>query len=631
MFLPASAVASLVLGVAPAGGVGGQSPVAKHYTKYEYMIPMRDGVRLYASVYVPKDVPGKHPILMERTPYGAGPYGPNLYSDNVPAQGKWHDAGYIFAFEDVRGKYMSEGKFEDIRPQLPEKHGPKDIDESTDTWDTVDFLVKHVPDNDGHVGLRGISYPGFYAEIGTVHTHPALVAASPQAPVSEWFMGDDWHHNGCLFVQDAFDFMTFFGPVRPKPTPRPAGIHTGRPPGPAYDFYLKTGAMPNFDKLYYRGRIPFWNEVLSHETYDAWWKARSVPTKLRDIHCALLFVGGFFDAEDCYGALNSFAASKRQNPNIPDFLCMGPWYHGMWADGNGTWFGDLDFGMPTSAWFQDNIEFPFFERYLRMQKSVPAPALATVFETGTNSWRTFAEWPPKQATKAAVYLGGDKTLLSSPGAGGGDAYVNDPSHPTPYTENLELEGRPLTYPIEDQRFAEKRPDVLTYESAPLNSDATWAGPVNVDLWIKTTGTDCDLVAKVIDVYPADTAQKKLDGDSMAGDELLVRGDIMRAKFRDSWSHPSPIKPGAPTRVRFKMDDVMHTFKKGHRLMIQIQSDWFPLVQRNPNVFTDINTAPDSAYRKATITVLHGRNYPSAVWYGLLPPLPGLSAALPRGG
>lgn len=621
MTFSALAIASLAI---TSGNIGQRptSAAADHYTKYEYMIPMRDGVSLYTAVYVPKDIKGKHPILMERTPYSAGPYGAEIYRPE-PISGPWHDAGYIFAYQDVRGKYMSEGDFVDIRPQLPDRHGPKEIDESTDTWDTVDYLIKHVPDSDGHVGLRGISYPGFYAEIGAVHNHPSLVAASPQAPVSEWFMGDDWHHNGCLFMQDAFDFMSFFGPVRPKPTAQPAGVSTGRPSGPAYDFYLQTGAMPNFDKLYYRGRIPFWNEVLDHETYDAWWKARSVPTKLKDIHCALLFVGGFFDAEDCYGALNSFAASKAQNPNTPDFLVMGPWFHGMWARSGGQFFGDYDFGMPTSTWFQNNVEFPFFEKYLRMQPDVPAPALATVFETGSNTWQKFAEWPPKDARPAAVFLGDNHQVVAEPGADGKDTYVNDPAHPTPYTENLSISRRPLTYPVMDQAFAEKRDDVLTYTSAPLTENETWAGPVNVDLWVQSTGTDCDLVAKVIDVYPADAPEKAQSGASMGGKEILVRGDIMRAKFRNSFSKPEPLVPGTPARVRFKMDDIIHTFKKGHRVMIQIQSDWFPLVQRNPNVFTDINKAPDSAYQTASITVLHGKKYPSAISCGRLSQTPGL--------
>ncbi|HLK16262.1 MAG TPA: CocE/NonD family hydrolase [Fimbriimonadaceae bacterium] len=623
MILLASSFISFALAVGGAPQRGGSSAAAQHYTKYEYMIPMRDGVSLYTSVYVPKDVPGKHPILMERTPYSAGPYGATVFR-GVPTQGKWHDAGYIFAWQDVRGKYMSEGDFVDIRPQLPAKHGPKDVDESTDTWDTVDYLVKNVPDNDGHVGMRGISYPGFYAEIGTVHTHPALVAASPQAPVSEWFMGDDWHHNGCMFIQDAFDFMQFFGVVRSKPGANTPGLQVNKGGKSAYDFFLETGAMPNFDKLYYKGRIPYWNEVLSHETLDDWWKARSVPSKLTDIHCALLFVGGLFDAEDCYGALNSFAASKRQNPGIHDFLCMGPWFHGMWARAGGQSLGDLNFGMPTSTWFQDNVEFPFFEKYLRMQTKLADPSVATFFETGTNSWQTFPEWPPKDAAKGAVYLGEGKSVVTKPDRDGSDSYVNDPAHPTPYIEDLNSTRRPLTYPLADQRFAEKRDDVLTFKSEPLGSDVTWAGPITVDLWIKCSSTDCDLVAKVIDVYPPDAPEKKLDGDSLANEEILVRGDIMRSKFRDSFSNPAPLAPDKPARVRFKMDDVLHTFKKGHRLMIQIQSDWFPLVQRNPNVFTDINTAPDSAYQKATITVLHGKKYPSAVWFGQLPQVPGIT-------
>jgi hypothetical protein len=590
---------------------------ADHYTKYEYMIPMRDGVQLYTAVYVPKDVHGKHPILMERTPYSAGPYGAELYRGE-PVTGQWHDAGYIFAYQDVRGKYMSEGTFVDVRPQLPANHGPKEIDESTDTYDTVEFLIHHVPDSDGHVGLRGISYPGFYAEIGAVNNHPALVATSPQAPVSEWFLGDDWHHNGCLFMQDAFDFMAGFGMDRPTPTPRQPRLPIERSEPEAYNFFLHTGAMPNFDKLYYHGKIPFWNEVLAHETYDSFWKARSVPDKLKNIHTAMLFVGGTFDAEDCYGALHSFAAAHKQNSKTPIFICYGPWFHGMWAGRGGQSLGDYDFGMPTSTWFQDNVEFPFFEKYLRMQNQVKMPQLATVFETGTNKWRTFANWPPRDAKGSEIYLNEAHDLsFEGPGLDGDDSYVNDPAAPTPYTELLTLGRRPLTYPVADQKFASKRDDVLTFTSEPLAQDMTWGGPINVDLWIKSTGTDCDLVAKVIDVYPDDSTEMSptRPPHALAGEDLLVRGDIMRAKFRNSWSNPTALTPGKPTEVKFTMDDVLHTFKKGHRLMIQIQSDWFPLVDRNPNVFTDINTAPDSAYQKATITVLHGKKYPSGIRFG----------------
>jgi hypothetical protein len=590
---------------------------AERFAKYEYMIPMRDGIKLYTAVYVPKDVSGKHPILMERTPYSAGPYGPARYHV-LPLSGEWYDAGYIFAYQDVRGKYMSEGDFVDVRPQLPANHGPKEIDESTDTYDTVEFLIHHVPDSDGHVGLRGISYPGFYAEMGAINNHPALVATSPQAPVGDWFLGDDWHHNGCLFLEDAFNFIGGLGMVRLKPSPELPVLQFERREPESYRFFLNTGAIPSFDQRYFQGKIPFWNEMLGHETYDSFWKARSVPDKLKNIHAAMLFVGGAFDAEDCYGALHAFAAAHKQNAATPIFFCYGPWFHGMWAERGATKFGDYNFGSPTSSWFQDNVEFPFFEKYLRMQDDVKMSALATVFETGTNKWRSFPAWPPTDAQKTEVYLDEAKRLtFEGPGRDGGDSYMDDPAEPTPYTELLTLQNRLLTYPVADQRFASKRKDVLTYTSAPLERDMTWGGPIDVDIWIKTTGTDCDLVAKVIDVFPDDSTETSRvpTPHSLAGEALLVRGDIMRAKFRNSWSNPTALTPDKPAEVKFTMDDVLHTFKKGHRLMIQIQSNWFPLVNRNPNVFTDINTAPESTYTKATITILHGSQYPSGVRFG----------------
>jgi putative CocE/NonD family hydrolase len=590
-------------------------PPQSGYTKYEYRIPMRDGTKLFTVVYVPTDNSEKHPILMQRTPYSSGPYGPSY--TRFQAQSPYTKAHYIIANQDVRGKFMSEGDFVDIRPELPANHGPKQFDESTDTYDTVDFLVKNVPNNNGAVGLRGISYPGFYAEIGTVHTHPNLKAASPQAPVSEWFLGDDWHHNGVLFQQDAFDFMSFFGPVRKGPSAMPDVINIDRGGLDAYHFYLQTGAMPNFDAKYYKGRIPFWNEVLGHESYDEWWKARSVPNELKDVHCALLFVGGWFDAEDCYGALHSFAASKKQN-KVPDFLVMGPWYHGGWASGNASTFGDLSFGMNTSEWYRDNVEFPFFEKYLRSQ-SVAEPYYATVFETGSNQWMKFPTWPPIQAKPKTLYLDQGKTLSFSPATEtGSDSYVNDPANPTPYLEDLSSTRRPREYVIADQRFAEKRDDVLTYTSGPLSEDMTVAGPIQVDLTAATTGTDADFVVKLIDVYPSDSTEVSPSGASMAGYELLVRGDIMRGKFRKSWSKPIPFTPGVPTKVPFEMNDILHTFKKGHKLMVQIQSNWFPLANRNPNVFTNILTAPDDVYQKATISIFHGSGTSSALHFKVLP-------------
>lgn len=590
-----------------------QSP---KFTKYQFMIPMRDGVRLCCIAYVPKGVKGPHPILLERTPYSAGPYGEDfreMYRQDFT------QAGFIMAFEDVRGKYMSEGKFEDIRPELAEHSNPTEIDESTDTADTVAFLIKHVPGNNGKVGLTGISYPGFYAEMGAINTPEGLAAVSPQAPVSQWFKGDDWHHNGVLFLQDAFDFMTWFGTVDTKPSPVHNGITVRRGGLSAYDFYLQTGAMPNFDAKYYKGQIPYWNEVLKHETYDAWWKARAAGPHLTNITCPMLFVGGLFDAEDMYGALHSYADAKKQNPKTPIYLVMGPWYHGMWDFGSGSNFGTLAYGQPTSTWFRKNIELPFFQKYLQGDKTATPVAPVNIYETGANQWHQFQQWPPKDLTESKLYLGANNSIQFDPsGPNGSNRYVNDPANPTPYLADWKTSTeRPTTYMNDDQTWASQRSDVLTYTSEPLTKDLTMTGPIQVKIWTSTTGTDEDLVVKVIDVYPANTTDKNPDGTPMANQQIMIRGDIMRAKFRNSFSHPEAMVPNQPTLVPFTLNSVFHDFRPGHRIMIQIQGDWFPLCNRNPNQFTDINTAPDSAYQKATVTIYYGQKYPTQISFGVL--------------
>ena len=594
------------------------------YAKAEYDIPMRDGVTLHTVVYSPKAVPGTHPILMERTPYGAGPYGPDRYK-NFRGSHKLQEAGYIFAFQDVRGKNQSAGDYVNIRPEL--KPGERGIDESTDTYDTVEWLVKNVPANNGAVGLWGISYPGFYAGVGAIDTAPHLKAVSPQAPVSNWFLGDDVHHNGAFFVQDNFNFSTGFDVPR-KGGPGSTGTRpTVDKTGDEYAFFLQAGTADGLDTTYYKGLIPYWTELVDHPNYDAYWKDRSLPDHMKDVKCAVLTVGGWFDAEDQWGALNTYARTERQNPGIPNFLVMGPWYHGMWASRDGTTFGDLDFGQNTSKYFQDQVEFPFFERYLRGQ-DVPPPAEATVFETGDNRWRTFAAWPPKGLGKATFYLGADKTIATTPSTGA-DAFVNDPAAPTPYLADYATSRRRTReYMVDDQRWADARPDVLVYKGEPFAADTTVAGPIDVDLWVATTGTDMDLVVKVIDVYPDDTTDKSpvrtlpdgttRGGASMAGYELNVKADVFRARFRDSFERPEPFVPGRPTRVHFKMNDLLHTFRKGHRLMVQVQGSWFPLVDRNPNTFVpNVERAKPADFQKATVTVLHDGKHASSLTFGTL--------------
>lgn len=587
--------------------------VSQSYSKAEYDIPMRDGVALHTVVYSPKNVSGLHPILMERTPYSAGPYGEGKFA-GFRGSPRMREKGYIFAFQDVRDKYLSLGDYINVRPEL--KRGEKGIDESTDTSDTVDWLVKNVKDNNGAVGLWGISYPGFYAGVGAINSNPHLKAVSPQAPVSDWFLGDDVHHNGAFFIQDTFNFGLFFNQPRKGPGPNPEGFHLDKGGKSEYDFFLEAGSASDLDSKYLKGAIPYWNETISHANYDAYWKDRSLPTHMRGVKCAVLTVGGWFDAEDMWGALNSYARTERQNRGTPNFLVMGPWYHGMWA-GRGQQFGDLDFGQDTSAWYRDNVEFPFFERYLRGQ-DVPPPAEATVFETGTNRWRTFGQWPPKGLGRTTLYLAQGRGIATT-NSEGSDAFVYDPAAPTPYlADYANSRRRTREYMIDDQRWAEKRPDVLTYKGKPFQEDTTFAGPIDVDFWVTTSGTDMDLVVKVIDVYPDDSTEQSPKGASMAGYELNVKADIFRGRFRNSFERPEAFVPGKPTRIHFKMNDLLHTFRRGHRLMVQVQGAWFPLVDRNPNSFVDIYHARPDDYQKATITVLHDSAHPTRLTFGTLP-------------
>jgi len=594
--------------------VGLLPPTVDGYRKIEMQIPMRDGVNLYTAVYVPTKIAGKHPILLERTPYSAGPYG-SAGRDGFDGSSKFKENGYIFAFQDVRGQYMSSGTFVNVRPTL--KPGEKGIDESTDAWDTIDYLVKHVPDNNGSVGLWGISYPGFYAAAAGINSHPALKAISPQAPVSDWFIGDDVHHNGAFFLQDNFGFDTWFDNPRKGLEKDHKSLEVPRGKEGDYSFFLKAGTLDDLNKNVLKGRLPYWTEIHNHSNYDEYWKARALPPHLKKVRCAVLTVGGWFDAEDQWGALNTYAAVEKQNPGTPNTLVMGPWYHGMWADGKGEAFGDLNFGTGTSEWFRENVEFPFFDRYLRGEK-VAAPAEATVFETGVNRWRTFGQWPPAGMDKTSVYLGSSKTLLNAaPTEAGLDSYVYDPAQPTPYIENLKSDGRPAEYMVEDQRWADNRTDVVGYKGAVLDKNLTVAGPIDVDLWASTTGTDADFIVKVIDVWPDDSKAVSPRGKPMAGFEQLLRGDVMRGKFRDSLSDPKAFVPGAPTRVHFHLNDVLHTFLPGHRIMIQVQSAWFPLVDRNPNKFVDIYHAKISDFQPATISIYHDPQPPSSLTFGTL--------------
>ena len=594
--------------------------IRANYTKHEYQIPMRDGKRLFTAVYVPKDAAQPWPILLERTPYGLAPYGEDNYPNTLGPSPLFAKANYIFVIQDVRGRYMSEGDFVDMRPIVEDKRGPSDTDESSDTWDTIEWLLKHAPNNNGKVGQWGISYPGFYTAAGLVHAHPALRAASPQAPIMDWFIGDDFHHNGAFWLPHAFRFYSEFGIPRPQPIAKyPERAFTI--PDTGYDFYLRMGPLTTTNEQYLKGNIAFWNDLFAHGNYDDFWQARNMRPHLRNVRPAVLTVGGWFDAEDLFGTLEAFKSIEKQGHSEANVLVMGPWFHGGWSRSDGDHLGSVRFNAKTSEYFRESVEFPFFEYYLK-GKGDPNLPKAVVFETGTNVWRAYDAWPPKNSEPRKLYLhSAGRLSFDLPDAGepsAFDEYVSDPNKPVPFISE-QASGMTREYMVEDQRFASTRTDVLTWETEPLTSDITFAGPVSPSLSVSTSGTDSDFVVKLIDVYPPDAPNPDPNptGVVMAGYEQLVRGEVMRGKFRDSYSEPKPFTPGQMTKIEYVMPDINHTFRRGHRIMVQIQSTWFPLVDRNPQQFEDIYSAKPDDFRKAAERVYHSPEAQSAVTVDVL--------------
>jgi len=587
--------------------------LAEHYTKYEYRIPMRDGVHLFTRVYVPKDDSQSWPIVLTRTPYALKPYGDDNYTTNpngsflTLAEDK-----FIIATEDVRGRYGSEGGYVHVRPFNPNK-GPKDIDENSDAYDTIDWLVKNIPNNNGKVGVFGISYPGFYTSMSMINSHPALKAASPQAPISDWFMGDDLHHNGAFFLSQNFNFFYAFAQKREDPLhedTRPFNFQN--PDG--YDFYLRMGTLANSEKML-NGRAPEWNEFLAHDTYDSYWQARNIRPHLKNVHCAVMTVGGWYDGEDFFGALETYRWTERQNPGITNVLVIGPWAHGDWGRKDGDKLGDVDFHAKTAVFYREKIELPFFRRFLKGDTNYVPPE-AYVFETGTAQWRRFDAWPPKEVATKKFYLHANGDLNFNPPTETGDVfdeYVSDPAKPVPFTLEVTTDY-PRSYPVHDQRFAASRPDVLVYETEVLDDDLTLAGPLVATLHVSTTGTDSDWIVKLIDVYAWDHHDPEPNPShlKMGGYQQLVRGDVFRGKFRNSFEKPEPFEPGKISKLEFTIPDIFHTFRRGHRVMVQIQSTWFPLVDRNPQIFVNISKAKPEDFRKATERVYRAANAASAL-------------------
>lgn len=582
------------------------NPPKLKFTKMERMIPMRDGVKLFTAIYFPNNINGKFPILMERTPYSCSPYGENNLKSQLGPGKLFSNEAYIYVYQDVRGRYMSEGKFEEMTPYIKNKRSNKDVDESSDTYDTIDWLLKNVNNNNGKVGIYGISYPGFYATASLPDAHPALKAVSPQAPVTDEFEGDDAYHRGAFFLMDNYSFMNDFDYSREKPWKSYPAFCT-QFIGNAYTGYLEMGAIKNANKLCFNNESKIWNEYLTHDTKDSYWQSRDIRKHLNNIKPAVLVTGGWFDAEDLFGSLNTYKAIESKNIKNNNRLIMGPWSHGAWARGNWNEFGTYDFASNTSAYFQ-KIEHDFFNYYLQDSGTFNASE-ATIFETGTNAWKQYTAWPPKNVKSVTWTLDANKGLSFNHAVTSGyDQYISDPSNPVPYLNTTE-DSRVNEYMVADQKFASERKDVLTYQTPVLQNDITLTGPITADLFVSMSGTDADFVVKLIDVLP-DTASA--ENGKVAGMQRLVRAEVLRGKFRNSFSKPKPFVPGKITRVTYQLNDIAHCFKKGHKIMVQIQSSWFPLVDRNPQKFLDISKANESDFTPATIRIYHGAKHPSSI-------------------
>ena len=602
--------------------------VKAHYTKYEYRIPMRDGAKLFTAVYVPKDMSVAYPIMMDRTPYSVAPYGEDQYKKTLGPSDEFEKAGYIFVYQDVRGRYESEGKFIEMRPHIDNKTSPQDVDDASDMYDSVEFLLKHVPDNNGNVGIWGISYPGFYTSASIIDSHPAIKAASPQAPMTNLFMGDDSYHGGAFMLSANFGFYANFlpqnNPISADDARKVVPFETGTPDD--YEFYLKAGPTENLAAKYLKNASWLFNDQLHHTTYDDFWKARNLAPHMKNVHCAVMVVGGWYDAEDLSGPWRTWEAIGKMNPGTVNTIVEGPWVHGGWASSDGGHLGDVTFDAKTGEYFRRNIQFPFFEYYLK-GKGEALPK-AYMFETGTNVWRKYDAWPPRAAEKKTLYFHAKGGLSFEPptveeaAAGSFDEYTSDPAHPVPFVDYT-TDTVPQRYMVDDQRFASRRPDVLVYETEALKEDVTIAGPIAPRLRIASSTNDADFVVKLIDVYPNDypdgpdasTGNKRILSAPpllMGGYQQLLRGEPMRAKFRASWERPSALKPGQMTEVNFTMPDLDHTFRQGHRIMVQVQSSWFPLVDRNPQTFVDIPHASPTDFVKATERVFHAPDAASGV-------------------
>lgn len=606
--------------------------IRANYSKSEVKIPMRDGVELFTAIYEPNDTdPTKqYPIILFRTPYSVGPYGLSQYRTRLGPTEDFEKNKYIFVFQDVRGRYMSGGQFLDMRPHIAHKTSKQQIDESSDTYDTIDFLVSKLARNNGRVGQWGISYPGFYTSAGAIDSHPDLKAVSPQAPIADWFF-DDFHRNGAFVLPMGFNFFYSFGRSRPDPTTE-NNPRFQFPSRDGYQFFLDLGPLSNVDDKHFKEEIHFWNDLEAHPNYDQFWQDRNILPHLKNVRASVLTVGGWYDTEDLYGPLKTYSAIEQQNPDIKNHIVMGPWYHGQWSGDEGRKLGQADFGFPTSNWYHEHVLLPFFESHLRPatsgnSKSMTDIAEATVFETGANRWRQFEKWPPQQIDPQNWYLAdkGKLTTQTPTELDAADDFLSDPNKPVPYTMEITTNWA-KDYVTEDQRFASWRPDVLVYRSEVLTEPLTLAGPILAKLWVSTSQSDADWIVKIIDEQAGqlvDNASNRSNTIAQAvpsGRHELVRAAVIRGRFRESFANPKPFEPNRPTLVELELSDICHTFQRGHRVMIHVQSSWFPFIDRNPQKYVpNIFKAVEADFVRAEHRVYRNSTHASVLRMPVLPP------------
>ena len=575
--------------------------VAENYTKQEVRIKMRDGLELFTAIYSPKDTSKKYPIVMQRTPYNCAPYGPDQFKRSIAPNETMMKEGYIVVYQDVRGRYMSDGLYDNMRGYIPNKKGKTEVDEASDTYDTIDWLVKNVANNNGNVGTWGISYPGYYASYSLLSGHPALKAVSPQACISDFFF-DDFHHNGA-YLLSYWKVTPLFGPQKTKPTTEAWFKFPNVGTNDDYQFFLNAGPLVNLDK-YYDSSNEFWQQLKEHSSYDEFWQKRGLLQHLKNIKPAVMIVGGWFDAEDLYGPLNTYSTIEKSSKNY-NTIVMGPWSHGDWArNSEKQIIGNINFGDSISGFYQKNIEANFFRHFLKNNgKGENKLPEGYVFDTGRKEWKTYDAWPPKNTEKQQFYLQPQQKLTKNAGAVSFEEFISDPKKPVPHSEDIKQQGlTPRKYMTDDQRFAARRPDVLVFETDVLAEDVTMAGDILAKLQVATTGTDADWIVKVVDVFPNDEPETKEVQQylKMSNYHMMVRSEVMRGRFRNSFVNPEPFVANEKTPVNVKLQDVFHTFKKGHKIQIQVQSTWFPLIDLNPQTFVpNIFYAKPEDFKKQT--------------------------------